>query len=128
MATVPVLTLRIDSWLWRTRFYKTRGLAATAVKSGRVQLNGSRVRSSRLVKVDDALHISHQRGNYRLTVTGMPSRRGPAAEVESCYRLDEFVETGRRRSAGPDAAHPGALTRRPDKKERRKLRAIKGKF
>lgn len=126
---VSVLSLRIDSWLWRTRFYKSRGQAATAVKSGRVHLNGARVKSSRLVQVTDVLQIAHPRGNYRLTVIGIPLRRGPIAEAEVCYRLDEFEAIGRRKSERTgEIAHPGAMAKRPDKKDRRRLRAMKGKF
>ena len=121
--------LRIDSWLWRTRFYKTRGLASVAVKGGRVRINDGRVKSSRLVKVTDVLQITHPQGNYQLTVLGIPQRRGPVAEAESCYRIDEFVETNKRRgSARRNVQDPGSSARRPDKKGRRELRALKGKL
>ena len=41
--------LRIDKWLWCTRFFKTRSLAAKAVSGGHVRLNGARVKPSREV-------------------------------------------------------------------------------
>jgi ribosome-associated heat shock protein Hsp15 len=120
--------LRLDRWLWRTRFYKTRGQAATAIKSGHVQVNGGRVKVSRTVKAPDKLQIMQSRGRYRLTVTGIPTRRGPVAEAEACYRLDEFADAGSgRRKARREVPHPGSSTGRPDKKGRRQLRALKGR-
>lgn len=121
--------LRIDSWLWRTRFYKTRGVAATAVKSGQVHVNGKRVKCSRLVKVSDVLQIRHQRGGYQLTVLSIPERRGPVIEVESCYRIDQLLnDDARRRKTRLIGQESGAPAKRPDKQSRRKLRALKGKL
>jgi ribosome-associated heat shock protein Hsp15 len=120
--------LRVDSWLWRTRFYKTRGNAAEAVKGGAVHVNGARVKSSRLIKPPDTLQLTHPGGRYVLTVIGIPRRRGPAPEAQACYRVDEHVEPERRR---PSLDHPGLESvgpdKRPDKKSRRRLRQLKGR-
>jgi len=121
--------LRIDSWLWRVRFYKTRGLAATAVKGGRVHVNGKRVKNSRLVKVADVLQIRHPRGDYQLTVLSLPKRRGPAIEVESCYRVDQLLaDDARQRKTRRIGQESGSPAKRPGKQDRRKLRALKGKL
>jgi ribosome-associated heat shock protein Hsp15 len=32
--------MRVDKWPWTARLFKTRGLAAGAVKGGRVHING----------------------------------------------------------------------------------------
>ena len=121
--------LRIDSWLWRTRFYKTRSLAAAAVKGGRVHVNGKRVKNSRLVKIADVLQIKHPRAQYQLTILGIPGRRGPATEVETAYRVDHRDDhDARRGDSRVFAPDSGAPLKRPGKQDRRKLRALKGRL
>jgi ribosome-associated heat shock protein Hsp15 len=41
--------MRVDKWLWTARLFKTRALAAGAVKGGRVHLDGLTVKPSREV-------------------------------------------------------------------------------
>ncbi len=48
--------IRLDKWLWAARFFKTRSMAATAINGGKVHLNGSRVKASRVVAIDDLAH------------------------------------------------------------------------
>ena len=81
---------RIDAWLWRTRFFKTRALAATVVAKGRVRLNGDRIaKASRLVRAGDVLTFP-QGGDIRVVrVLGFAERRGPASEARLLYEAIE---------------------------------------
>ncbi|MEQ7156579.1 RNA-binding S4 domain-containing protein [Brevundimonas aurifodinae] len=83
---------RIDVWLWRARFAKTRGLAAALVERGAVRLthNGAQVRldkPSRSVHVGDGLVFALSGRVIELTVEGLGDRRGPPAEARALYRL-----------------------------------------
>ena len=51
--------IRIDKWLWAARFFKTRSLASDAVDTGRVRLEGERIKPARAVKLDDKLTIDN---------------------------------------------------------------------
>ena len=44
---------RIDKWMWASRIFKTRTIAAEACKKGRVSINGSQVKPARTVKPGD---------------------------------------------------------------------------
>ncbi len=77
---------RLDAWLWRARFFKTRGLATAVVAKGRVRLNGERVaKASRQVRIGDVLTFS-QGGDIRVVrVLDFADRRGPASEAQQLY-------------------------------------------
>ena len=116
--------LRIDRWLWCARFFKSRSAAAEAVRSGRVRLNGGRVKPAHDVKPGDAVTIElGTRGEEReVTIAAIPVRRGPASEAATCYV--ESAESIDRRRAAAEAralAPPPPTPGRPDKRTRRLL-------
>jgi len=83
---------RIDVWLWRARFAKTRSLAAAMVERGAVRLthNGVQTRldkPARSVHVGDALVFAVGGRLMELTVESLGERRGPAEEARALYSL-----------------------------------------
>jgi ribosome-associated heat shock protein Hsp15 len=50
--------MRVDKWLWTARLFKTRALAADAVKGERVHVNGVAVKPSREFEPGDELEIT----------------------------------------------------------------------
>jgi ribosome-associated heat shock protein Hsp15 len=118
--------LRVDKWLWFTRFYKTRALASKAVTGGHVKVNGERAKPATSVRAGDVIEIVRDQLPWRLTVEALPQRRGPAREARTCYQEDEHVaearqslSTGRRM----DRLLMPTTEGKPDKHTRRKLRA-----
>lgn len=83
---------RIDVWLWRARFAKTRTLAAAMVERGAVRLthNGVQTRldkAARTVHVGDTLVFATGERLMELIVEGIGERRGPAEEARALYSL-----------------------------------------
>jgi ribosome-associated heat shock protein Hsp15 len=113
--------LRIDRWLWNARFFRSRSLAQQAVEGGRVQVNGERVRPSRLVRVGDRLHVTREREHYDLVVLGIPLRRGPAPEARQCYAESEESVAARAHARELQRLSASGPNARPDKRERREL-------
>jgi len=48
MSSDEVVRVRLDKWLWAARFFKTRALAATAIETGKVEVNGERAKRASL--------------------------------------------------------------------------------
>jgi ribosome-associated heat shock protein Hsp15 len=83
---------RIDVWLWRARFAKTRSLAAAMVERGAVRLTHHGVQTrldkpSRTVHVGDTLVFAVGGTLVELTVEAAGERRGPADEARGLYSL-----------------------------------------
>ena len=81
---------RVDVWLWRARFAKTRALAAAFVESGAVRLThiGSQTRldkPSRSVHVGDLLTFARNGRVTTLRIEALGERRGPATEAQGLY-------------------------------------------
>jgi ribosome-associated heat shock protein Hsp15 len=81
---------RIDVWLWRARFARTRSLAAAFVETGAVRLthNGLQTRldkPSRSVHVGDLLTFARAGRVTTLRIEGLGDRRGPAPEARALY-------------------------------------------
>lgn len=81
---------RIDIWLWRSRFVKTRGLAADLVERGAVRLThqGREVRldkPSRSVHPGDSLTFVINGRATSVRVEALGERRGPPEEARTLY-------------------------------------------
>lgn len=81
---------RIDVWLWRARFFKSRALAAKFVEEGRVRATraGSESRldkPSRTVRIGDTLLFALGGRVTSIAVEDLGERRGPASEARTLY-------------------------------------------
>ncbi len=116
---------RIDRWLWAARFFKTRSLAARAVRGGHVHVGGDRVKPARQVQCGDVLRIRRGEEEFTVTILALAERRGPAKVARTLY--EESAESiakrqdlrAERRMIRAAAVAP---KRRPDKRDRRKIR------
>jgi ribosome-associated heat shock protein Hsp15 len=116
--------LRIDKWLWFTRFFKSRSQATEAVAGGLVHVNGERVKPARCVRIDDRLLITREQARFEVVVTGLPQRRGPAPEARTFYA--ETPESLALREQQRQQAHLAIGPEgRPDKHARRLLRGLR---
>ena len=77
--------VRLDRWLWATRFYKSRALAAEACEGGKVEVNGHPAKPHKLVRVHDLVSFTHPSGRRELKVLALSERRGPAPEARLLY-------------------------------------------
>ncbi|MDR3269538.1 MAG: RNA-binding S4 domain-containing protein [Tannerella sp.] len=115
--------VRIDKWMWATRLFKTRTLAAEACKKNRVSIGDVGVKPSRMIRVGEVLQIRKPPITFSFKVLDLSEHRmaaklvpqylenvTPAAQYEllEMSKISGFVD--RARGLG-----------RPTKKDRREL-------
>lgn len=79
--------MRIDKYLWCTRYFKTRSLATEACKKGHVKIDGKGVKPSRDVFPGEKLLVRRDQVNYELLILDLPDNR-VGAKLVDLYRKD----------------------------------------
>ena len=119
--------VRLDVWLWATRFFKTRALAKLAIEGGKVEVNDIAGKPAKTVHVGDRLRVTRGEDRYEIEVVALEQRRGSAAVARRCYcetepsRVAREAATEQRRLAVAGYAKPPT---KPDKRARRLIRAL----
>lgn len=115
--------LRIDKWLWAARFHKTRSLAADAVDSGKVKVNGVLAKPAKTVGTGDLLALRLGRFVYCIEVLAISTKRGGAPEAQQLYR--ETEESKEKRAILAEQLRVDAplfiFKGRPSKRDRRQI-------
>lgn len=83
--------IRVDIWLWRARFFKTRALATDYVtrRGLRITRHGQTRKTTKAgqrVSPGDVLTFYKAKTLETLEILEVGERRGPAAEAQSLYR------------------------------------------
>lgn len=79
--------MRIDKYLWSTRYFKTRNIATNACKKGQVKINDQTAKPSREVFPTDKIIVRKNQIDYQLTVLDIPENR-VGAKLVDIYRKD----------------------------------------
>jgi ribosome-associated heat shock protein Hsp15 len=122
--------VRIDKWLWAARFFRTRALARDAIKGGKVQIEGVRVKPGRTLSVGDTLTIRRGDDEFVVTVDDTGDRRLSPALAAEKYSEDPAAKVRREAAAEQSKLDWQARQdrqRRPDKRQRRQIVKFKGK-
>ncbi len=121
---------RIDKWLWVARFYKSRTLAADAVKGGKVQCNGERSKPGRTVEPGDRLLIRKGIYEFEVVVEQLSKQRLSAPAAAELYTETERSQeerNARQEQARVDRMSMPVSRSRPNKRDRRILLAAKNR-
>ncbi|MFS2005212.1 RNA-binding S4 domain-containing protein [Duganella sp. CT11-25] len=117
-------SVRLDKWLWAARFFKTRSLATDAVDSGKVIVNGDKVKPARAVRIGDTLEIDNGSDRWEIDVMGLSDVRAAAPIARNLYEETDLsvarraaVAENRRFFREPSADFKG----RPTKRDRRQM-------
>ncbi|CAH0171987.1 Heat shock protein 15 [Microbacterium sp. Bi121] len=119
LMTSPV---RVDSWLWAIRIYKTRSAATTACRAGHVRVNGDKIKAAQTVKPGDEVRVRISGFDRILIVRQTLTKRVGAPVAALAYEdrtpvREPIAALGvRDRGAG-----------RPTKRERRDIDRLRGR-
>lgn len=85
-APVEKTSLRLDKWLWRARFFRSRSLASRICDAGKIRVGGRIVQKAHYpVRVGDVLTIPAA-GTVRVVrIESLGTRRGPSVEARALY-------------------------------------------
>lgn len=68
--------VRLDSYLWAIRMYKSRSMASDAIKNNKVKLNDVVIKPAHLVKIGERYTLSFPQGVKKIVeVTGLIDKR-----------------------------------------------------
>lgn len=115
--------MRIDKFLWCTRYFKTRNRATEACKKRRIKIKGQVSKPAREVFPMDEITVRKNQIDYRLQVLDIPESR-VGAKLVDIYRKDitpkeAFEHSDLLRHAKEHYRKQGAG--RPTKKDRRDI-------
>jgi ribosome-associated heat shock protein Hsp15 len=117
---------RLDKWLWASRIFKTRTIAADACKNGRIMVNGVQVKPSRMVKVGDEIAVRKPPVTYTFRILKTIEQRVGAKLLPDIYENittpDQYELLEMNRISGFVDRQRG--TGRPTKKDRRQMDAF----
>ncbi len=84
--------MRLDQWLWAVRVFKSRSLAAEAIRGGRVEVDGAPSKPAHEARIGEVITVHFRERERCVTVRGFPPSRVGAKLVA------QFVEA--------EAPHP----------------------
>lgn len=122
------MTVRVDKWLWSTRFYKTRAIAKKHIESGKVKLFGQKIKPSRTLNIDDELVIHKGNMKWSVVVLDLIDKRVSAKLAVLAYSESEHSKKAREESINNNKLIYQSTPRpskHPNKKDRRELIKIK---
>jgi ribosome-associated heat shock protein Hsp15 len=118
-------TVRVDSWLWAVRVFKTRSQATAACRAGHVKIAGASVKAAQPVKVGDQVRIRIAGFDRILIVKQTIVKRVSAVTAAESFIDDTPPPPSKEEVAFAPRRDRGAG--RPTKRERRELEKLRGR-
>ena len=117
--------IRLDTWLWYARFYKSRSLSSKAILSGKLRINSKKItKPATKVKTNDVLTLNYVNEIRIIQIQSLGSRRGPASEAQSLYIDLTEDRIGSSNVKSKIEKSKKDSNKRPTKKDRRLLDKI----
>lgn len=118
------MELRADTYLWAIRMFKSRTLAAEAIKGGKVKKDGVNFKASHVVRIGEIYSITVSQHKKVIEVRALLAKRA-SFEIAAKHYIDRSPVPEKNEKL-PSAFFKSNIKRekgsgRPSKKERRDL-------
>lgn len=120
---------RLDKWLWAARFFKTRSLATTAIDTGKVHVDGDRVKPAKEVHIGQVIQIRNRDFEIEVNVQALSNIRKGAPEAALLYSetLESIAKRENAKLTGEhDFAQRDRGAGRPTKRQLRDIKKFTG--
>ncbi len=116
---------RLDKWLWAARFFKTRSLATAAIETGKVHVDGDRVKPAKEVHIGQIIHIRNRDFEIEVNVLALSNMRRGAPEAAFLYTETQESMTKRENAKVTGEGEHALRDRGAGRPTKRQLRDIK---
>ena len=120
---------RLDKWLWAARFFKTRSLATDAIETGKVHVDGDRVKPAKEARIGQIIHIRNRDFEIEVNVLALSNIRRGAPEAALLY-TETPTSIAKRENAKLTGEHEFAQRDRglgrPTKRQMRDIKKFTG--
>ena len=121
-------TLRIDTYLYYIRLFKTRSLSTKFVLSNRLRISGQAIQKPhKMISIGDILTMIINDNLKILKVLGIPNRRGPYSEALNFYEDITPIENIQKTKKNNPNINFVNRVGRPTKRERRQTDKLMGR-
>ena len=124
------VVVRLDKWMWASRFYRTRSIAKTAIQAGKVNYNGHKCKPGKIVEIGAVVTFKQGYDMKEVVVCTLSDQRRKADMAQQLYRETDpsvrqrLTNQEARKLSAFHSPHPDT---KPDKKQRRELLKIKAR-
>ena len=121
-------TLRLDTYLYYIRIFKSRSIATKFVLTNRLRISGQVTQKPhRMISIGDVLTMMINDNIKILKVLDIPNRRGPYSESLSFYEDITPFENVKKQADEKPYTKFGVRVGRPTKRERRQTDKLMGR-
>jgi len=123
------IKLRLDKWLWAARFFKTRSIATTAIDTGKVHVDGDRIKPAKEVHVGQVIHIRNKDFEIEISVLALSNLRKGAPEAALLYAetaASKIKRENAKITGEGDHAQRERGAGRPTKRQQRDIKKFTG--
>ncbi|WP_085368023.1 RNA-binding S4 domain-containing protein [Leifsonia sp. NCR5] len=118
-------SVRVDSWAWAVRLYKTRSAASTATKAGHLRVNGDKAKPATPVRIGDEVRARVGDTERILIAKRLIVKRVGAVVAAECF--DDLTPPPPPQVEAPSAVLRERGAGRPTKRDRRILDQLRGR-